>query len=181
MVLATAKLPLWRHKSAEFCEISRFYLWLVLPVYKVAGSWGLISCRSRWPSTPRRDRRCVLCWKPDTACPSGFVLVFIILLNPHFQFWIGMCNKTTLWGIHIRWLSRSSTRERWSTWICMKRSDGKSRSCSAKPSRMNLWEEEDVHLDTGHSSLVPRFLKHPHVIRLYELLDTPSDIFMVGS
>lgn len=28
-------------------------------------------------------------------CPSGFVLVFIILLNPHFQFWIGMCNKTT--------------------------------------------------------------------------------------
>merc|ERR1719264_1978864 len=24
-----------------------------------------------------------------------------------------------------------------------------------------------------------QFLKHPHVIRLYELIDTPSDIFMV--
>merc|ERR1719265_1278735 len=24
-----------------------------------------------------------------------------------------------------------------------------------------------------------QYLKHPHVIRLYELIDTPSDIFMV--
>lgn len=46
-----------------------------------------------------------------------------------------------------------------------------------------LADTEESHLSTSfvagcRNLSMPRFLKHPHVIRLYELLDTPSDIFM---
>jgi len=40
-------------------------------------------------------------------------------------------------------------------------------------------EHMNMHEKIRREIQILQFLKHPHVIRLYELLDTPSDIFMV--
>mmetsp|Transcript_17726 Transcript_17726/g.48958 ORF Transcript_17726/g.48958 Transcript_17726/m.48958 type:complete len:524 (-) Transcript_17726:271-1842(-) len=40
-------------------------------------------------------------------------------------------------------------------------------------------EQMNMHEKIRREINILQFLKHPHVIRLYELLDTPSDIFMV--
>ncbi|CAE6935577.1 KIN10 [Symbiodinium sp. CCMP2592] len=40
-------------------------------------------------------------------------------------------------------------------------------------------EQMNMHEKIRREIQILQFLKHPHVIRLYELLDTPSDIFMV--
>lgn len=40
-------------------------------------------------------------------------------------------------------------------------------------------EQMNMHEKIRREILILQFLKHPHVIRLYELMDTPSDIFMV--
>jgi len=40
-------------------------------------------------------------------------------------------------------------------------------------------EQMNMHEKIRREINILQFLKHPHVIRLYELIDTPSDIFMV--
>eukprot|EP00930_Biecheleria_cincta_P036242 TRINITY_DN24868_c0_g1_i1.p1 TRINITY_DN24868_c0_g1~~TRINITY_DN24868_c0_g1_i1.p1 ORF type:complete len:409 (+),score=84.82 TRINITY_DN24868_c0_g1_i1:72-1298(+) len=40
-------------------------------------------------------------------------------------------------------------------------------------------EQMNMHEKIRREIQILQYLKHPHVIRLYELLDTPSDIFMV--
>ena len=142
--------------------------------------------RSRWPSTPWQDRRRTLS---------------VLKKTPNNDFLFPFHHHTAREKNHSWEWSPKDDRQ-WSgdmlVQVAIKIINKR------KMEHMNMHEKirREIQILQCHTQLFPfrhisaisaspdqlfldlspllRFLTHPHVIRLYELLDTPSDIFMVG-
>ena len=141
-----------------------------------------ILSRSRWPSTPWQDRRRTLSVLKKTPnndflfpfhhhTARGKKLLGVIPERRPSMEWRHACagghqdHKQEKDGAHeYAWKDQTGDPD-----LAVPHSVVPISAISASP--------DQLFLDL---SPLLRFLTHPHVIRLYELLDTPSDIFMVG-